>query len=561
MRGSKRFGKCAAVTAFLFVGGCGPAADDREDVPRASLALAATQSTSFQDGVSPSTGYAGTRDAMIEEEDSNANHGTDSSLSASGDTPAGSGNENEILFQWDVSAIPANATVRSASIVLTVSDKADQAYGFLELTRAWTERQVTWEQADSSHDWTSKGADGTGDRNTALLGSIRAASTGTYTVPLNAQGLAVVQKWVSMPSSNHGVVLSDKDHDNRLEVRSREYSTRSSRPKLMVTWDVDGPGPVPGSTTYPGTCDGSGGVALDGTHFLNFNDESQTARVYSRGQAVAPVQTRDLNSALGLSSLDEADFEDAARVGNRIFVTTSQARNKNGVLQASRYKFFALDVSGTVPQASLQVAGVSSNLLKDMLDARNWNQPDAAVISLLASRSRLAESTVPELAPKEQGTNIEGLAALPSGGLAIGFRNPQEGTSALVVTLTNPDAVIAGSPARFGQALRLELGGQGLRGMAWSDAHQAVLLLSGPHDESSGPFALWKWSGAPGVAPVKVRDLSAPTDSAPEAVIPIPGTQDVQILFDMGAHLIGGGECKAASASSQSFTDLIVRVE
>ncbi|RKH04580.1 DUF3616 domain-containing protein [Corallococcus carmarthensis] len=559
MRGSKRYGQFAGWMALLWLGGCGPTEANRSE--QAGAALASAQTTSFQDGVSPSTAYAGTRDAMIEEEDSDANHGTDTRLSASGDTPAGSGNENYVLLQWDVSAIPANATVRSASIVLSVTDKADQSYGFFEVTRAWTEKQVTWERADSSHDWASNGADGAGDRSTVLLGAIRAASTGTYTVPLNAQGLAVVQKWVGTPGANHGVIIADKDLDNRLEVRSREDSTRTSRPKLVVTWDLDGPVPGTGSATYTGTCDGSAGVALEGGLFLNLNDESQTARLYARGQNSAPAQTRELNSMLGLSSSDEADFEDAARVGNRIFVTTSQARNKNGVLQASRYKFFALDVSGTAPQASLQFAGVSSNLLKDLLDGSNWTQPDAAVLSLLQARSRLSESTVAELAPKEQGTNVEGLAALPSGGLAIGFRNPQVGSSALVVTLTNPDAVVTGSRARFGQAIRLELGGQGIRGMAWSEAHQAVLVLSGPHDETPGPFALWKWSGVAGAAPVKVRDLTAPSDSSPEAVIPVPGTRDVQVLFDMGAHLVGGAECKEASVSSQSFTDAVFTVE
>jgi hypothetical protein len=88
-----------------------------------------------------------------------------------------------------------------------------------------------------------------------------------------------------------------------------------------------------------------------------------------------------------------------------------------------------------------------------------------------------------------------------------------------------------------------------------------VLILSGPRDESPGPYALWKWSGDASSAPVKVRDLTAPADSAPEAVIPYPGTKDVQVLFDMGAHLVSGTQCKDVSTSSQSFTDTVLHVD
>jgi hypothetical protein len=557
----------ALVACGLTAAGCGMESPEAEPMRFSREAQAATgpQSTVFQDGVSPSSGYAGTRDAMIEEERPSANHGGDTSLSASGDTPSGSGHENYILLQWDVSSIPAQALVRSVSITLTVSDKADQSYGFYELTRAWSEGQVTWEKADSGQAWASKGADGSGDRNTVSLGAVKAASTGTYTVVLNAAGLEVVQRWVATPAFNRGLIIANKDHDNRLEIRSSEYSTKSARPKLTVVWELPG-GEEPGGGgaqpgTYVGTCDGSGGAWLDATHFLNFNDESQTARIFRQGSPASAVQSQELSGALGLSSSDEADVEDAARVGNRVYVITSHARNKDGELQTSRYKFFALDVSGTAPSASLQVAGVSSNLLKDMLTAANWTQPDTSVIALLEARSQLSKATVANLAPKEQGVNVEGLAAVPSGALLVGFRNPQSGANAIVVSLTNPAAVLTGSKARFGQAFLLNLEGQGVRGMAWSEAHQAVLVLSGPRDESSGPFALWKWGGDASSVPQKVMTLTAPSDSAPEALFPVPGTNQVRILFDMGSRLIDGEVCKDAPVSRQFFSDRVVTVD
>jgi hypothetical protein len=110
------------------------------------------------------------------------------------------------------------------------------------------------------------------------------------------------------------------------------------------------------------------------------------------------------------------------------------------------------------------------------------------------------------------------------------------------------------------EAIQLDLGGLGVRGMAWSDAHQALLIIGGPLGDI-GPVRLFKWSGDPASAPVAVQDLVSPAGTAAEAVVPYPGTKDVQILFDSGGLLIGGTECKKLPSSSRSFTDVIVHVE
>ncbi len=376
---------------------------------------------------------------------------------------------------------------------------------------------------------------------------------------------------------NRGVVIASASNDNRLEIRSSEYSTKASRPKLTVTWDVPPPAadagadsgsgyslvPTPGK--YKSTCDGSGAVYIDGTHFLDVNDETQTLRIYTQGAQAAPVQQIDVSAAIGVSSSDETDLEDAARVGDRVYVVGSHGRDKNGNLEVSRYKFFGIDLAGAVPSLSMAVAGSYGDLLVDLLDSSRWATPDASIIALLQARSQLGTSTVASLAPKDQGTCIEGLAVLPSasapGRLVLGFRNPQVSSQAILVTLLNPDAVLAGQRAQFGEATRFDLGGNGIRGMAWSEMHHALLFLSGPHDATDGPFALWRWSGVAGSAPVKVQDITAPAKSAPEAVVPYPGTLDVQVLFDMGAFQISGGDCKDASTSSQYFTDMIVHID
>jgi len=271
-----------------------------------------------------------------------------------------------------------------------------------------------------------------------------------------------------------------------------------------------------------------------------------------------------VSKGIGIQTSDEADLEDAARIGNRVYVIGSHGRNKNGELLDARYRFFAMDLTGALPNLTVAVAGSYSHLIQDLLGSANWTTPNAALITAINKAAKLSDDSDSDLAPEKSGTNIEGLAAYPSdalpGRLAIGFRNPNPGARAIIVTLTNADAVLGGKTAHFGEGIELDLGGLGIRGMAWSDAHAAMLILAGPHD-SGGPFRLYKWSGDASAAPALVKTITPPSDGSAEAVIPYPGTKDVQILFDMGDSTVGSGTCKDASSANRFFTDSIVHVD
>src|SRR5262249_25873037 len=152
----------------------------------------------------------------------------------------------------------------------------------------------------------------------------------------------------------------------------------------------------------------------------------------------------------------------------------------------------------------------------------NWQTPNTAVIATLTAAAKLGTATDSNLAPKVNGTNVEGLAWAPTSArpkqLLIGFRNPTQSTDAVVVSLLNADAVLTGASASFGEATLLDLNGLGIRAMAWSAIHNAVLVIGGPK-AAGGPFRLFKWSGAPTDAATPVLDITnAPSDSAPEAI-------------------------------------------
>ena len=319
--------------------------------------------------------------------------------------------------------------------------------------------------------------------------------------------------------------------------------------------------PTPGR--YRGACDGSGAVALGFTHFLSLSDEDQVARVYARGAAGSPVQTFQLASALGVSTDAEVDLEDAARVGDRMYAISSHGRTNSGDLDPVRYRFVAIELAGQAPGVSLTVAASRARLLSDLLDSSRWLTPNPTILSALQAATRLDLQSAPSLAPKEQGLNFEGLARAPLAGaperLVIGLRNPRPAGRAIAVSLMNPAELAAGGAARFGEATELDLGGLGIRGMAWSDAARAVYLLAGPHDAAAGPFRLYRWSGAPGAPVVLARELTVPAGAHPEAIVAYPGTADLQILFDADDVVLGGTTCKDGAAADREYGDLIVQ--
>ena len=84
--------------------------------------------------------------------------------------------------------------------------------------------EATWNSAESGVAWASAGAHNTNtDRVDTVLGTISAAGTGTVVVPLNADGVALVQGWVDGTIDNHGLILDDGAASDGLDFKSSTY--------------------------------------------------------------------------------------------------------------------------------------------------------------------------------------------------------------------------------------------------------------------------------------------------------------------------------------------------
>lgn len=222
------------------------------------------------------------------------------------------------------------------------------------------------------------------------------------------------------------------------------------------------------------------------------------------------------------------DLEDAAWDGRGgLFLAGSHARNP----------------LGESPEARYRLARVRFDATGKLLEAR---QSEALLHAIQTDVPFLADSI--RRTPARAGLNIEGLAYTPEGTLLVGLRSPTitESTprphggqeDAVMLRILNPDALFDDppQPAQLGETVKLDLRGQGIRGMAWDPERKGVWLLAGlsvePTHPVTSPWALWFWDQR-GAA----RRATLPADlhmANPEAVTPVEveGKPNLLIIDD-----------------------------
>ena len=187
------------------------------------------------------------------------NYGTVTSLQVAGTATAGS--ERTALLKWDVSSIPSNASISSASIILNVSDASTFAYPLYDLAKPFAEGSATWTNYVGTNAWGTAGAQlitGAIDRGTTNLWNSTTSSFNgtpppsfTATVPLlDPAGLNVVRRWLT-GGTNNGVIIQDytASSTDSLAFDSREGTTPpvlkihyclGTPPTFTVTFDPNG---------------------------------------------------------------------------------------------------------------------------------------------------------------------------------------------------------------------------------------------------------------------------------------------------------------------------------
>ena len=214
-------------------------------------------STTFQNGIYPSTGYTNIIDAYI---GSDSNESTNTGTEA--DLPVGyfwfyfSGNtikaKDRAVMKIDTSLLTGqNITVKNAKLTLyvagyyntttpTVQSLNIAAYKLKD--HQFTESDVTWIKYDSSNNWTNPG----GDFDTTPISdkiTITSEKVNTY-VSLNLNP-SIVQTWIDDPSQNKGIILiADEEgiETNKMyyvDFASSNTGVANYRPKLTVYYTLN----------------------------------------------------------------------------------------------------------------------------------------------------------------------------------------------------------------------------------------------------------------------------------------------------------------------------------
>jgi len=138
------------------------------------------------------------------------------------------------LIEFDLSSIPSNADVTSATMDLYCYNVTDEGTVYVyRVLVDWIESQVTWNKRKSGVSWTTAGCDGVGnDREGTTIGSEFVDSTGWNSFDLDADK---VEEWINGSFANNGIVLTTA---NYLLFWSSDYGGSSTDPKITITYTI-----------------------------------------------------------------------------------------------------------------------------------------------------------------------------------------------------------------------------------------------------------------------------------------------------------------------------------
>ncbi|MHC5116879.1 MAG: hypothetical protein ACYSQY_07415 [Planctomycetota bacterium] len=196
--------------------------------------------------------------------------------------------------------------------------------------------------------------------------------------------------------------------DLSFEVKARDTSSRFNEtlPSPPQTIRTDG--------LFYYAADASAAVALDSERFIMSDDEHNFLQVYNWDQPESgPIAETDISPALTLDpEHPEADIEGATWFNNRIFWITSHGRSKNGDYWESRYNFFATTIE---PNGLATVDGVYANLIDHLIQYDQIHNLGLEAAIGATPSGHIRNNPIPDLAPKVNGLNIEGLCTTADG--------------------------------------------------------------------------------------------------------------------------------------------------
>ena len=148
-----------------------------------------------------------------------------------------------ILVQFDLSGIPSNAIVESATLRLynysSTSPSSDKISAARVLARDWDEESATWVSYQQDDNWASSGADGVGDRYEQIIGTHTFQNGDPVGWVEWDLASSPIREWIDGTKPNYGLHL-DRDSTGvvfRPYFYSRNYEADTTlRPQLVIDY-------------------------------------------------------------------------------------------------------------------------------------------------------------------------------------------------------------------------------------------------------------------------------------------------------------------------------------
>ena len=224
-----------------------------------------------------------------------------------------------------------------------------------------------------------------------------------------------------------------------------------------------------------GKFDASGVADVPGTDGILFVDNGREGQVFwmrldPKGKQVGSIN--GLNLGVNIE-----DLEGITTDGTSFYVVSSQSRPKAIATEGLvRFKF---DNRSNSIKGAESISGLKKFLVDNVAELREGGERNG----------------------KDGGLNIEGLAWDPRRGrLLLGLRSQIVDGQALVVPLRLRDQrgafSIANLEVENSKAIRLSLGGVGIRGIEYDAQAKVFRIISGAaENQDQTDFVLWEWNG------------------------------------------------------------------
>ena len=239
-------GNLASAVRLAMLGALGIAAAQHPRVALAAmLPLAFAVTDTFQPGA---TGY----DAYVRAAVATTNYGTADHIYV-GDVADGSSDAARSLIKWDISTIPASATVSAATASLyedaaAATEGGSWAVNFNRCLKNWVELECTWNNLSTSDTWTTAGCGAVDhDYDSDVSATVTLDGTaGSAFVDFSGSFLVDdVRKYVDGTYNNYGwrVAAPNAEYRGAANVMrndfvSSDHVTAAQRPKLVTTYTI-----------------------------------------------------------------------------------------------------------------------------------------------------------------------------------------------------------------------------------------------------------------------------------------------------------------------------------